>query len=277
MKRTILFIAVAAMLCTLAAVPALAQDKMTYEEYQAQLAMYQERETAAQGKIATLEADIAGLENDIANLNGQIDNEWAAIYGMLNLTEADVDAFVADLEALENDVSNFARLSMDRQYSQMDMLDDFEGRLAALRAHSASLITEYMERLDRVENQIAGIRAGLKPRNIEYTVMRGDHLWGIAAKPDHYGAGSKWMRIYSVNHDKIDDPNLIYPKQVFTIPLELEKDQYLVEGGDHFYGIAGKLWNDPFKWRKLYDANRDLVGEDPNTLYKETILNVPHR
>ncbi len=49
-----------------------------------------------------------------------------------------------------------------------------------------------------------------------YTVVKGDCLWNIAKKL--YGNGAKYTVIYNANKDKIKNPNLIYPGQVFTIP-----------------------------------------------------------
>lgn len=55
-----------------------------------------------------------------------------------------------------------------------------------------------------------------KPTNQTYTVVKGDCLWNIAKK--FYGDGSKYTVIYNANKDKIKNPNLIYPRQVLTIP-----------------------------------------------------------
>lgn len=54
------------------------------------------------------------------------------------------------------------------------------------------------------------------PRQRTHTVRQGDTLWGIARK--YYGDGSKYPTIYNANRDKIKNPNLIYPNQVFVIP-----------------------------------------------------------
>lgn len=54
------------------------------------------------------------------------------------------------------------------------------------------------------------------PKTKTYTVKKGDTLWGIAKK--YYGNGAKYTQIYNANKDKIKNPNLIYPGQVFTIP-----------------------------------------------------------
>lgn len=47
-----------------------------------------------------------------------------------------------------------------------------------------------------------------------YTVVKGDHLWGIAVRA--YGDGYKWSQIAKEN--KLANPNLIHSGNVFTLP-----------------------------------------------------------
>ena len=50
-----------------------------------------------------------------------------------------------------------------------------------------------------------------------YTVQTGDSLWAIAVRA--YGNGADWPTIYEANKAEIgNNPNLIYPGQVFHIP-----------------------------------------------------------
>ena len=49
-----------------------------------------------------------------------------------------------------------------------------------------------------------------------YTVKKGDCLWNIAKQ--FYGNGAMYTKIYDANTNKIANPNLIYPGQVFVIP-----------------------------------------------------------
>ncbi len=50
-----------------------------------------------------------------------------------------------------------------------------------------------------------------------YTVVKGDCLWTIAKR--FYGDGKKYKYIYETNKNIIgDNPNLIYPGQILTIP-----------------------------------------------------------
>ncbi|HEX7044335.1 MAG TPA: LysM peptidoglycan-binding domain-containing protein [Burkholderiales bacterium] len=55
------------------------------------------------------------------------------------------------------------------------------------------------------------------PSDDSYTVVPGDHLWGISAMPSIYGDPYRWPLIYKANTDKIEDADLIYPGQVLTI------------------------------------------------------------
>lgn len=55
-----------------------------------------------------------------------------------------------------------------------------------------------------------------KPKVRTHTVVRGDTLWHIAKR--YLGNGARWKEIYNLNKDKIKNPNLIYPGQIFKIP-----------------------------------------------------------
>ncbi|MEM6386726.1 MAG: LysM peptidoglycan-binding domain-containing protein [Pseudomonadota bacterium] len=48
------------------------------------------------------------------------------------------------------------------------------------------------------------------------TVQPGNTLWGIAS--ERYGDGLLFVRVFDANNDRIRDPDLIYPGQIFTVP-----------------------------------------------------------
>ena len=48
------------------------------------------------------------------------------------------------------------------------------------------------------------------------TVQPGNTLWGIAR--EKYGEGLLYVRVFEANTDRIRDPDLIYPGQIFTVP-----------------------------------------------------------
>ena len=60
--------------------------------------------------------------------------------------------------------------------------------------------------------------AGAGALQEQYTVVRGDTLWSIAARPAIYRDPFMWPIIYKANQAQIVDPDLIFPQQRFVIP-----------------------------------------------------------
>lgn len=54
------------------------------------------------------------------------------------------------------------------------------------------------------------------PAPITITVQPGLTLWAIAR--ENFGEGVMYVQVFEANRDKIKDPDLIYPGQVFTVP-----------------------------------------------------------
>lgn len=61
--------------------------------------------------------------------------------------------------------------------------------------------------------------AGSPPSREPQTVVvhAGNSLWRIARQS--YGDGGQYALIYKANHDRIGNPDLIYPGQTFTLPV----------------------------------------------------------
>ena len=56
------------------------------------------------------------------------------------------------------------------------------------------------------------------PKISTTTVSRGDSLWRLSQVS--YGAGTRYAVIYKANRGQIRNPNLIYPGQVFVVPVK---------------------------------------------------------
>ena len=54
------------------------------------------------------------------------------------------------------------------------------------------------------------------PRVTIVTVQPGFTLWQIASEA--YGEGVMYVQVWDANKDKIRNPDLIYPGQVFVVP-----------------------------------------------------------
>lgn len=71
--------------------------------------------------------------------------------------------------------------------------------------------------IKELENKTVTVKEPESPNKIEgdsYTVVKGDHLWGIAVRA--YGDGYKWVEIASANN--ITHPNYIDVGQVISLP-----------------------------------------------------------
>ena len=60
------------------------------------------------------------------------------------------------------------------------------------------------------------VEAQPAPAPVSITVQPGFTLWGIAR--ENFGDGVLYVQVFEANKDKIRNPDLIYPGQVFTIP-----------------------------------------------------------
>ena len=54
------------------------------------------------------------------------------------------------------------------------------------------------------------------------TVQPGNTLWGISR--ERYGQGILYVQVFEANRDKIRDPDLIYPGQIFNLPDDTVKE-----------------------------------------------------
>jgi nucleoid-associated protein YgaU len=60
-----------------------------------------------------------------------------------------------------------------------------------------------------------------------------------------------------------------------AVPSATAGDEYTVEAGDTLRSIAEQVYGDAAQWPRIYDANRETVGPDPDTLKAGTRLRIP--
>jgi nucleoid-associated protein YgaU len=120
------------------------------------------------------------------------------------------------------------------------------------------------------------------PAERSYTVQSGDSLWRISGLPQIYNNPYRWPRLYITNRERLTDPNnpdLIEPGQVLQVPSPGTSRYYSVQDGDSFTSIASDpaIYNDPYQWERLYNANRDrmLNPENPHLILPGMILEIP--
>ncbi len=189
-----------------------AQDKeMTKEEWQNEINRLTEKRVALTTELNALKAEVANLKNINASLK-TYDDCTNELYAMLGAKKVDVDNFRKQLTDLTSKIDGQVAPKADRQ-----------AELDAMKKNKISALQEFF---DKVHNQLqrkldAWIEA---PKEVNYTVVRGDHLWGIAKKKEHYANPFAWPVIYKSNRDQIKNPDLIFPKQIFKIPNLTEEE-----------------------------------------------------
>ena len=191
-----------------------AQEKeMTKDEWQADTARLIAQKASLTKEISSLQTDVNNLKSK--NIESY-DDCMKELYAMVGATQQDVDNFGNAVNELDGKISRKEGPKADRQKD-----------LDALKENKISALPEYF---DKVHNQMqAALDAWVEaPKEINYTVVKGDCLWNIAKKSDIYSNPFAWPNIYKANRDQIKNPNLIFPKQVFKIPhlTEEEKAKY---------------------------------------------------
>ena len=73
------------------------------------------------------------------------------------------------------------------------------------------------EAAQQASQRIGGPAATPRPYPTEHVVIKGETLWWIAEYKQIYDDPFQWPLIFKANRDKIKDPDLIYPDQVFQI------------------------------------------------------------
>ena len=51
--------------------------------------------------------------------------------------------------------------------------------------------------------------------------------------------------------------------------------KYTVQAGDTLWDIAQRAYNDPEDWDTIYDANKHVIGNDPNLIKPGQVLQIP--
>ncbi|HAJ32728.1 MAG TPA: hypothetical protein DCK79_05085 [Candidatus Atribacteria bacterium] len=167
-------------------------------EYSNKLSLLTEEKSKLETQLKASQKLLLEKENTIVLLKQQKEDSERAI--------SSKDKIIAELsesiKGYENLVTEI-REQMAKEGKEKEA--EYADRLALLK-----------EGKDIIEAKLA--EAIKKSMPDYYEVKKGDSLWKIAER--FYNTGEKWIRIFEANTDKINNPDLIYPYQRFTIPKE---------------------------------------------------------
>ena len=253
-------------------------QEMTMDEYEAELATWQQRKEAAQTSLDDCQAAKTDLNSQLEDVQAQIDQTWADIYAEIGTDEAAVKAFMDELKAMDAKADGLLALSPEELFDRRDEITALEEQLAEAKENRISALTEAQNMIATIEGKLTQLNSKLpKASYDDYSVVVGDYLWKISGKSEIYGDPMQWMKIYSVNKEQIKDPDLIYPEQIFKILRGKGDDQYIVAKGDFLQKIAAnpEVLGDPASWTKIYEKNKEIIGDDQNMIFPHTVLVIP--
>ena len=120
-------------------------------------------------------------------------------------------------------------------------------------------------------------------QNQRYEIKPGDTLITVAQRV--YGAQKYWVHIARAN--PTIDPRRLHVGQFIKLPVQIERDAdvgrqvldgamtHLVGGEESLWLIAQQYYKDGAHWRVIYEANRKVIGGDPDQLAAGLKLTIP--
>lgn len=213
-----------------AMIPAMAQEKMSKDDWQAQMNKFTQQRAALDSQKTKLTSDIAGMKAQSDKLDADLRSCEDALYAMLGVTRADVEAFDKELTDMENRVAELQRMSDAELVTHRDEIERMDARLKELAQSKITKIPRYHDRVAALQEKVTALLNSVQKEKT-YTVgtwsRDRDCLWNIAKKKDIYSNAWLWPKIWQGNRDKIKDPDVIKPRWVLKIPEgnELSKEE----------------------------------------------------
>ncbi|HTK81536.1 MAG TPA: hypothetical protein VL633_04540 [Bacteroidota bacterium] len=215
-----------------------AQEKMTKDEWQSEMATYTKKVADLDAQAKKLAADMDGLKAQSDKLDADLRSCEDALYAMLGVTRGDVEAFNKELADMENRVTELQRMSDAELLNHRDEIERMNTRLGEMSKSKIALIPRYGARVTALQEKVDGLMKSLN-REKTYTVgtwsRDRDCLWNIAKKKDIYANAWMWPKIWQGNRDKIKDPDVIKPKMVLKIPEGKELSKAEKSAANSYY------------------------------------------
>ena len=189
-------------------------EEMTDEQWEQQIKDLTAKKTDLTTKIAELQKDktdlLAKVEAKKDELKKAEDNYWTEVGG-----KETYNAYKSDLDKVE-------KLCRNKEGSK----DDVNKRFEELSKSNLRCHPDFATKFRSIKECLAGWKDLSVP---EYTVLKGDYLFVIAAKKEIYNNHHMWPIIWEANENgvisapsripkTIKNPHLIYPGQVLRIP-----------------------------------------------------------
>ncbi len=246
MKRLSILLVLATVFA-ISSVASAQEEKMKYDEWQQQIAMYTAQRDSLKNVLSQLNTNIADLKSQLEGLDQQYQSEMQKYLGMLHATEADMQSFDKSLSDLTNQMNNYMSMSDQDLCSHAAEVKAAGAEIDSLKAMRLALAAEFYDRMQTLENDYSQVSARVAncSQVATYTVgtwaRNRDCLWNIAKKETIYNDPWKWPKIYVANRDQIKNPDLIYPKEVLKIPVNAPLNQEEKAAARAYYAKKARM------------------------------------
>ena len=221
MKLKSVYVVLAALLlfCLGAAV---AQDKMTKDQWQQEITKYTAMRDSLSARSKALGNDATAMNAQSTQLDADYQKCMDALYALVGSDASKAAAYRADIESAENKANELSRLSDADLVARSGEVDALGTTVKGLWDNKLSLIPEFWDRLTALNDKVKSLQATLANQVKVYTVgtwaRNRDCLWNISKKKDIYDNAWLWPKIWQGNRDQIKDPDVIHTGQKLKIP-----------------------------------------------------------
>jgi nucleoid-associated protein YgaU len=157
--------------------------------------------------------EIESAENKVNQLKSQSLSNIPANWDRLEKMSSDIEDLKARVPKPKNDI--YVVMSGDNLWKISSKADIYNDPYKWPRIWSANVEIVKDPNMIYPDQNLTIIRELDKNQHL---VARGECLRDISAKQGVYGDPFQWTKIYEANKAQIEDPNLIYPEQILTIP-----------------------------------------------------------
>ena len=243
MKRKSVYVVLAALLvfCLGAAV---AQEKMTKDQWQQEITKYTHMRDSLSALSKSLGGDVTGMQAQSTQLDADYQKCMDALYALVGSDASKAAAYRSDIESAENKANELSRLSDADLVARSGDVDALAATVKGLWDNKLSLIPEFWDRLTALNDKVKSLQATLANQVKVYTVgtwaKDRDCLWNISKKKDIYDNAWLWPKIWQGNRDQIKDPDVIHKGQKLKIPKGNELNAEEKSAAKKYYAKKAK-------------------------------------
>lgn len=204
-----------------------AQQEMTKDEWQQEVNRYTQLRNEQQAKLQQLTNEVNALQAQSSKADADVNKCMDELYALVGSDAQQAAAYRAEIEAAERQATELTGLSDADLMARKGEVNELAAKAKGLRENKLSLIPEFSDRLDALDQKVASLLKSISTVATAntYTVGNGDCLWRISRKADVYSNAWLWPKIWKAND--IRNPDLIHPGQTLTLPSggELTADE----------------------------------------------------